>query len=78
MLEFIVKADANQMSNTLRDCLTISLRTDGSMDQMQIHKNNLQANVVHPDGSDSLYFHAFGESDDRGAKCYLAAIKKSC
>ena len=45
---------------------------------MQIHNDHLQAKVIHPDGSDSLYFLGFGESEDRGTKGYLAAIKQAC
>ena len=48
------------------------------MDRMRIHNDNLQAKVVHSDGSDSLYFLGFGESENRGAKDYLAAIKQAC
>ena len=45
---------------------------------MQIHKNHLEAKVVHQDGSDSLYFLGFGESEESGAKEYLAAIMEAC
>eukprot|EP00794_Sanderia_malayensis_P008302 gene8302-9186_t len=78
MLEFIVKANARQRRKTLRNCMAISLRTDGSVHRMQIHNDHLQAKIIHPDASDSLYFLGFGESEDPGAKGYLAAIKQAC
>ena len=58
--------------------MLISLRTDGSVDRIQIHNNHLQAKVTHQEGSSSLYFLGFGESEDRGAKGYLATMKEAC
>ena len=78
MLDCIVKADASQMRNTLTYCLANSLRTDGSVDRMQIHNDHLQAKVIHPDRSDSLYFLRSGESENWGAKGYQAAVKQAC
>ena len=54
------------------------MRTDGADDRMQIHNNHLEAKVVHQDCSDSLHFLGFGESEERGAKGYLAAIMEAC
>ena len=78
MLDCIVKADASQTRNTLTNCLAISLEADGSVDRMQMHNDHWQAKVTHPDGSDSLYFLEFDESENRGAKGYLSAIKQAC
>ena len=78
MLDYIVKADASQMRNNLTNCLANSLRTDGSVDIIEIHNDHLQAKFIHQDGNDSLYFLGFGESENRGAKGYLAAIKQAC
>ena len=62
----------------LTNCLAISVRTYWSVDRMQIHNDHLQANLIHPDRSDSLYFLGFGESEKWGAKGYLAARKQAC
>ena len=78
MLCFVVNADMKQMSDALNDCLAISLRIDGSANRIQIHNNRLQAKVIHQDRGSSLYFLGFGDSEDRGVKRYLTAIKEAC
>ena len=66
------------MKGILQQSLAVSMRTDGAVDRMQIHNNHLEAKVVHQDGSDSLHFLGFGESEERRAKGYLAAIMEAC
>ena len=66
------------MKGILQQSLAVSIRTDGAVDRMQIYNNHLEAKVVHKDGSDSLHFLGFGESEKRRAKGYLAAIMEAC
>ena len=48
---FIVNTDKQKISGALNDYLSISLRTDASIDRMKIQNNHFQAKVVHQGGS---------------------------
>ena len=63
-LDYIVRADAQNICDLLTSAIAVSLRVDESVDKQQVDNVFMMAKIVSGDGSDRLVFLGFAEPDE--------------
>lgn len=68
LMQFIVNADTENLKSKIIDCLALSIRTDGSVDRVQIDKIYVLGKLITKNGTAELVFLGMDEQTERGAQ----------
>lgn len=77
IMECIVNVECGLVARKIEDCLSISLRADGSVDRTSIDKIYVLAKTINKAGKLETIFLGVGEQTERGAKGLHAIIKST-
>lgn len=77
-LKIIVDCHRSDLKKILADALAVSLRSDGSVDRVQIDKIYTMVRVISKSGFEELFFLGAAEPQEKGAEGLLNAVKSGC
>lgn len=77
-LETIVESHRADLAKQITSSLAVSIRSDGSVDRVQIDKIYTMAKAISDQGVEKNYFLGAAEPTERGANGLLGALKKGC
>lgn len=73
----IVQSYRETILRKINECVTISLRIDGSIDFTHVDKIYVMGKLINKDGSSELVFFGIGEQTERYATGLMAAVKEA-
>lgn len=74
-METIVSVEADLIAKKISECLSLSIRADGSVDRTSIDKIYVLAKIINKEGGLETLFFGAGEQIERGAQGLHSAIK---